>query len=85
MCEVISLPSARSRLAAKDWSDVYQAQGSNQKTEAYQAEVVGALERCFPLVKVRRRSNDPPWYNWKVKRRTAQAKGIYRREGRSAK
>ena len=71
-------------LAQKDWSDDQRAIGSNAKTELYQREVVGALEVCFPLVKVRRRSNNPPWYNWKVKKRIAQSKGIYRREGRSA-
>ena len=34
---------------------------------------------------VKRRSNDPLWHNWKVKKRIKQAKGVYRREGRSPK
>ena len=47
-------------LAGKDWSPLFQLQGSNSKTEYYQAEVVGALERIFPLVTVKRKSTDPP-------------------------
>ena len=68
-------------LARMDWAPLLAAQGSNAKTEMYQAEVVGAMERCFPPEKI----NRPPWYNWKVRKRIAQKKGIYRREGRSVK
>ena len=47
--------------------------------ELNQREVVGAMERLFPLVTVRRKSTDPPWYNWKVRKRIAQKRGVYRR------
>ena len=47
--------------------------------------MVGALERIFPLITVRQRSSDPPWYNWKIKKRIKQKRSIYRREGRSPK
>ena len=47
--------------------------------------VVAALEACFPLVKMRRKSTDPPWINAAVRRKFAQQRGIYRREGRSKK
>ena len=56
-------------LAGHNWGNLLAADGSNLKTQIYQQEVVGALERYFPLVTVKRRSCDPPWYNWKVKKR----------------
>ena len=50
-------------LGEQDWSDLMSAEGSEEKTNVYQDMVVGALERFFPLVTVRRKSTDPPWYN----------------------
>ena len=50
-------------LAAKDWLDVQALGGSNAKAGRYQDEVVGAMERIFPLITVKRRSTNPPWYN----------------------
>ena len=72
-------------LALKDWTDLETAEGSNAKTEIYQREVVGALERCFPLITVRRKSTDPPWYNDRIRKKIRQKKGVYKREGRSPK
>ena len=39
----------------------------------------------FPLIKVKRKLTDPPWFNWKIRKRMAQKKGIHRQEGRSPK
>ena len=72
-------------LAQKDWGPLIALESSNAKANLYQAEVVGALEKFFPLVTVKRKSTDPPWYNWKVRKRLAQRRGIYHREGQSAK
>ena len=72
-------------LASMDWSELEAAGTSNEKTEIYQMEVTRAQDRLFPLITVRRQSNDPPWYNRNIKRRIKQKKGIYRREGRSQK
>ena len=72
-------------LAAQRWEDVTGAEGSNGKANAYQKLVGDALERIFPLVTVRRKLTDPPWYNAKIRKRITQKKGIYRREGRSPK
>ena len=60
-------------------------EGSNRKMEIYQDEVVSAMEQFFPLVMVTRKSTNPPWYNWKVRKRISQKRGVYRREGRSPK
>ena len=72
-------------LAMMDWSELEKARGSNKKAQIYQSEVNDAVDRFFPLKTVRRRSTDPPWYNWKIRKRIRQKKGIYRREGRSPK
>lgn len=44
-----------------------------------------ALERFFPLISVRCKTSDPPWFNCKIKKKIAQKKGIYKCEGRSPK
>ena len=64
-------------LGSMDWGPLLQVSGSNRKADLYQQEVVEAPERCFPLVTVRRKSTDPPWYNWKIRKRIEQKKGIY--------
>ena len=71
-------------LAAKNWADLRAAEGSNEKTGVYQREVNAALERCFPLITVRRRSTDPPWFNTRIRKKIKQSRCIYKREGRSA-
>ena len=47
----------------------------NEDRSIYQAAVMGAMEEIFPLVTVKRKSTDPPWYNWKVRKRIAQKRG----------
>ena len=72
-------------LAHKDWGELFRAEGSNEKASVYQREVVGAMEACFPLVKMRRKSTDPPWINNAIRKKLQQRRGVYWREGRSAK
>ena len=72
-------------LARMEWQELYCAEGSNRKAEIYQAEVVGALEACFPLIQMKRKSSDPPCINWKIRKKLRQRNGIYMREGRSPK
>ena len=67
-----------------DWSCVTGLEGSNRKTEAYQAEVTDAIEHFFPLKTTKRRSGDLPWINHAIILRVRQKKAIYRREGRPA-
>ena len=67
-------------LTQMEWDDLLTVEGN-----IYQREMQGALGRYFPLVTVRRKSTDPPWYNQKIRKRLKQERGIYRREGRSPK
>ena len=39
--------------AGFDWAELVQLEGSNQKSEYYQAAVTGAMNRFFPMLKVR--------------------------------
>ena len=68
-------------LASKSWNDLRQEETSNGRAAVYQKEVVGAMEACFPLVKMRRKASDPPWINAAIRRKLRQRKGIYRCEG----
>ena len=65
-------------LAGMDWKDLLEAGSSNGKADVYQREMQAALCRYFPLVTVRRRSTDPPWFNQKIRKRMKQKRGIYR-------
>ena len=65
-------------LAFKDWNDLFATSGSNGKTQIYQNEMNAAMERFFPEITVRRKSTDPPWFNWKVRKRIKQKKGVYK-------
>ena len=69
----------------KDWAELEHVWDSNGKTNIYQRDVIWALEDCFPLVTVKRRSSDPPGITGKSRKELRRKKGIYRREGRSGK
>ena len=68
-----------------DWAEVLGAAGSNGKAAAYQKTIDTAISVHFKLITTTRRSTDPPWVNEAIRRRVRQRKGIFRREGRSAK
>ena len=44
----------------EDWRGVLRAEGSQNKAVIYQGMVTEALERCFLLITVRRKSTDAP-------------------------
>ena len=72
-------------LAAYDWAVLVQSRGSNRKAEIYQEVMLEALERFFPLVRVRRKTSDCPWINDKIRGLITDRKEIYGREGKSDK
>ena len=72
-------------LAGRDWADVVQSEGSNAKANLYQEAVTGAMEEVFPLITVRKKSTDCPWISNRIWKLIRRRKGVYRREGRSAK
>ena len=66
----------------QDWSSFFEAEGSNNKAEAYQALINSSLSSCFPIVSVRRKSTEDPWITDKIHRKIRQRKPIFRRLGR---
>ena len=79
-----SVQKFRNWIVPESWGDVLDVQGSQNKAVAYQAKITGALESCFPLITVRRKSTDPPWINAKIRTMIRRRRGIYRQHGRSA-
>ena len=46
-----------------DWIEVFEASGSNDKVDAYQATITAAIEQFFPLKTTRRKMSNLPWLN----------------------
>ena len=72
-------------LAGFDWKEMVALEGSNKMTDFCQATVMDALERYFPLIKVRRKTSDCPWINNHVRDLIRNCNEIYLREGWSSK
>ena len=75
----------REWLASMTWDELHREPTSNGKGGIYQREVTAAQNRFFPEITVKRKASEPPWFNWKIKKKMRQKKGIYKREGRSPK
>ena len=80
----------KSWVVLHDWREVYEAEGSEDKANAYQATIQAAIGEFFPLRTTHRRSTDLPWMSRGVldqidtrKRIFAEAGGAGRRPGRS--
>ena len=70
-------------LVSQEWREVFRAEGSNTKAQAYERAIMGGVAMHFPLKTTRRKDTDPPWLNDTVRRKIRRRKAIYRREGRS--
>ena len=64
-----------------DWKEVLQAGTAEEKAEAYQKTVVGAVEKFYPLRTIRRKNTDPPWLDKKTKKMIEDRKEFYIQEG----
>lgn len=62
----------------KDWRNVLEADGSDNKAEIFQKELLWAVEEFFPLITMKRRDTDPPWINAAVKKLIRGRKRIYK-------
>ena len=79
-----SVDAFRKWVVMENWSEVIQtATASQEKALAYQRLLNRAIEACFPLVTMRRKSTDPPWLNKRLRRLMRRRKAVYRMEGRS--
>ena len=66
-----------------DWSTIEGAQGVDDKCEEFQSVVQQLTETHFPLVRVRKRSNESPWITRTIRRLWKKKIRIYKKEGRS--
>ena len=66
-----------------DWASVVQAEGSEAKARAYQADIDWAMDNFFPQRTTRRKSTDLPWINKAVRKKIRRRNEIYKKEGRS--
>ena len=60
-----------------EWGEVLEAEGSNRKAEAYQKTINEALDRFFPWRTTRRRSNEHPWMNKRIKKLIKDRKDLF--------
>ena len=64
-----------------EWGEVLEARGAEEKATAYQRVVNGAIERCFPLKKRKKKSTDLPWMTRGIKKQIKRRREIYCEEG----
>ena len=70
-------------MVTHDWSEVWEAVGSDAKAEAYQAKMDWAMDAFFPLRTMKKKSTDLPWINRAIRKRIRRRMAVYRKEGRS--
>ena len=66
-----------------DWSTIETTQGVDDKCEEMQKVIQQLTEAHFPLVRVRKRSNESPWITRAIRRLWKKKIRIYKKEGRS--
>ena len=72
-------------LRCADWSPVFSASNSSDKTVAFQAVIEQEMDRCFPLKTTIKRESDPPWVNGLIRALARKRRKVYDREGRSSR
>ena len=70
-------------LASKDWSEVFEAVGSNKKARIFQAILDDMMNRFFPMKTVKRKSTDLPWINDTARKKIARKRAVFKYHGRS--
>ena len=78
-----SADSFTEELAKQDWTDVYQAEGSNKKAQLFQATLDDLMDRFFPMKTVKRKSTDLPWINDVARKKIRRKKAVFKYENRS--
>ena len=66
-----------------DWTDLSGAPTVDGMTAALEGAISTLTERHFPLVRVRRRSNEDPWINRSIRRLWKKKVRIYKKFGKS--
>ena len=67
----------------QDWQSVFSAKGSDEKAVAYQALINEAMNTCYPMITVKRKSSEDPWITDKIRKKIRQRKSVFKCQGRS--
>ena len=67
------------------WTEIYEAQTVDEKTEIFQNMLMAEVERFFPKVKKHVTSDDQPFCNEKIKKLKRSKAREYRKSGKSKK
>ena len=55
-------------ILAQDWETIYSAIGSDNKATEYQNLMNYAMNECYPIVTVKRKSTEDPWITDKIRK-----------------
>ena len=72
-----------SELVAWDWEPMRLMPDVNKKVEYLEGVILELTDRHFPLVRVRKRSNEDPWIHQGIRRLLKKKIRIYKKSGRS--
>ena len=61
-------------LLNQTWNEVYEAKSSLEKAKAYQNLMSGAMDACYPVVTVKRKSSEDPWITDKIRKNLGRGK-----------
>ena len=70
-------------LGATDWSRVELAVGVDAKTAELEKVIGNLMEKHYPLIHSRRRSNEPPWITHRIRGLYRKKCRIYKKAGRT--
>ena len=72
-------------LACWDWRPMRECSGVDDMATALEDAIATLTEKHFPLARVRRRSNEDPWINRKIRRLWKKKVRVYKKEGKSGR
>lgn len=70
-------------LGNADWSGVELAVGVHAKTDELEKVIGSLMEKHYPLIRSRRRSNEPPWITHRIRGLYRKKCRIYKKAGRT--
>ena len=72
-------------MRARNWDDLRAAAGPDAKVKLFEEVIKALSDKHFPLVRIRKRSNEWPWITLSIRRLWKRKLRLYKRKGRSQK
>ena len=70
-------------IAGVDWTEVFEASGSNAKARKFQEVLDKGMDYYFPVKTCRKKDSDLPWFNEVARKKVKKKKAVYKAENRS--